>query len=126
MRNLPIRYKEPNVHYIIVDCNNINAERKDRAGAEALLAQLKIDNVDADWQIYAQLQEISTNDLEALYALAALLLEPSKVDPFKTALSIAQMDGTMKEVSLASIMANARANLDLIQIHDSALIGKES
>lgn len=114
------------MNYIIVDPNNISAERSNRADAELLQTQLKTDNPSIDWQLYAQVQEISTNDLEALYALAALLLEPSKVDPFKTALAIAQMDGTIKEVSLASIMHNARANLDSIQIHDNALIGKEA
>lgn len=100
--------------YTVLDTKAISVGFDDRATAEATREQLSIDNPDADWKIYLAATPLEDSALEALYALASMLLTESKVNPIATCLQITKLDGTIEDRSLVRIMNDARVNIDKI------------
>lgn len=77
------------------------------------------DEPDAGWTVMVPPVSVSETPmyaqydaLEHLYALAAILLQQSKLNPFALALSVAQLDGTHKDITAVTIMRQGRELID--------------
>jgi hypothetical protein len=103
--------------YVVLDTKQLPTQLTSRFHAENLKAQLVIDNPEADWAIFVQACPMDANVLENLYALAALLLESSKLNPFKAELAIAGIDGQITNHSILSIMNTSRLFLDQTEVN---------
>jgi hypothetical protein len=100
--------------YAVIDLTQIPVV-KTRAEGELFLRNLEFYNKDAKWQLVVGITEAPLEELEWLYALAAMLLEASGVNPIGIALALPQLDGTEQTVSAVSIMHSARSWLDQVQ-----------
>lgn len=100
------------MRYTVLDTSSLSVQHADRAMAESSRDQLAIDNPDADWKVYVAVAPMDDSKLEALYALASMLLTESKLNPIRTGLQISKLDGTIEERSLLSVMHQAREQLD--------------
>ena len=100
--------------YAVIDTSTIPTTETREQG-EQLLASLQRDNPEAKWALtvaVVQPERSPLGELEQLYALASLLLDASKVNPFGIELQIPQLDGSMRTVTAVGIMNGARNWLD--------------
>lgn len=99
--------------YTIIDKNALKIQLAPRPKALEILSALQENNPDGDFVMVHEVNEDITSDaLEELYALASMLLQESGINPFHLNLTITEMDGTKKEISAVNIMNNAREFMD--------------
>lgn len=100
--------------YAVIDLSQIPVV-KTRAEGELFLRNLQHYNPTAKWQLVVGITEAPLEELERVYALAAMLLEASGANPMNIALALPQLDGSEQTVSAVSIMHSARSWLDQVR-----------
>jgi len=100
--------------YAVIDLAQVPV-MKTRAEGELFLQNLRHYNPQAKWQLLVGITEAPLEELEWLYALAAMLLEASGTNPLSIAMALPQMDGSEKTITAVGIMHSARSWLDQVQ-----------
>lgn len=101
--------------YSVIDTSTIPPLLSDRGAANLALENLQRDNPEANWEVFKQVEEMNPNVLEYLYALAAMLLEASQVNPIETGLQVYNLDGSISHKNALTIMHEAREFIDLCE-----------
>lgn len=100
--------------YAVIDVTQIPVV-KTRTEGELLLKGLRHYNTDAKWLLVVGITEAPMDELEKLYALAAMLLSASGVNPLAVGITQAKPDGTEEVTSAVAVMDAARQWLDQVQ-----------
>ena len=104
---------------VLVNKELLTILAEDLEQAYALAAKLREEHPNDKWTVMAP--PISVHEgpmyaqydaLEHLYALAGILLQQSGLNPFGLALQVAQLDGTVKDVTAVTIMREGRHLID--------------
>ena len=97
--------------YAVIDAKTVpTLEFKEEA--QALLAQLMLDNPEADWHLVGTVVPTDDNALERLYALTHQLLRVSKINPMHLKMELTNIVGDKTEYSALRIMHDARTKID--------------
>lgn len=99
--------------YTIVDGNAVH-NILHRVWAEKELAERRASAPEGDWKLVVEVKPSGDNALERLYALAAVLINESKVNPLAMQLSVGDVGGsdTGKQYSAVEVMNMAREVID--------------
>jgi hypothetical protein len=100
--------------YAVIDLHQVPVV-KTRAEGELFLHNLRHYNTQAKWHLFVGITEAPLDELERLYALAAMLLEASGANPLGIQMELPQLDGSVQTITAVSIMHSARSWLDQVQ-----------